>query len=594
MKMGHDLCSTRNSSLLMTAAALLGLVACGDDASSKSWSALATCLAGPAASAPVAQRVPKLRQIMLGNPPSTAKDAWPKRCATYADDLYASLDSSGKPDILKRKLHDRFGCTDTKGSCAIPLDTSLVSITTELWESAQSAELKLEPASNVTAPTAAPPPPIDAKSWKSFSDKPLRVSGPVLTSDGRALVVLKTTEGRVRPTGCEFTAGFSKVRCVAANDKVPELPPQSIEVVNDAKGLYAAGLTEQGLVAYNLETGETSAVKGRAGHLIRDGLAVERPTKEDISGGPPDPNAKPDPKAKKGKAAKPAKAPKPAKGKSPMLSKPTGAAADEGFVAVELTNGKASKEVKVALDNPVGEPLTFGNQIVYLSPAEGGAELGLKAFSHGHLKDEGKVKGTFAGAFHSCQSGDAYSLATYAGHSGQGSAKATGGDGKTAVTFLTYRGGSWSKPAEATMPFERAGESDLVCNANGASIAWLKGDKTSTTVGRIDCGADGCKSNEVNLPGFDSTYLWAVAPLGDKVFVLYRSSLGDTRLRMAALSDLPTAKDSVVFDVGDFGGPSTGDLSVLATDSAALLLFRGEQPVAIKLGSDGIASVVSS
>jgi hypothetical protein len=598
---GHGI--VRTSELLAAVGALLGLVACGDDAGGKSWSALATCLAGPAAAAPVTERVPKIRQIMLGNPPTASKDAWPKRCAPFADDLYASIDNSGKTALLKHKLHDRFGCTDAKGSCAIAGDTALISMTTELWESAKSSELELKPPANVTAPTAAPPPAIDSKTWKSFSDKPMRVSGPVLTADGRALLVLKTAEGRVRPTGCEFAAGFSKVRCVAGNQKVPELPPQSVEVVSDAKGLYAAGLTEQGMVAYNLETGETSAVGGKSGRLVRDGVAVEKPTTPDISGGPDEPGAKPDPKAKKGKAA--AKAPpKPAKGgkgqKPAFMSKPKAgaaapaAAADEGFVAVELTNGKAAKGIKLPLTAPVGEPFALGNQIISLSPTEGGVELGIKSLSHGRLKDAGTFKGNFAGGFHTCQKGDAYAFATYAGRSGQGSAKATGGEGKTAVTFMSFQGGSWSKPADVTMPFERAGESELVCTANGASLAWFKGDKTSSTVGRIDCNKDGCKSSEANIPGFDNAYLWAVAPLGDKIFVLYRSSLGDTRVRVAALSELPTAKDNIVFDAGDFGGPSTGDLTVLSTDAAALLLFRGDQPVALRLGPDGVVSVVST
>jgi hypothetical protein len=573
----------------------LGLVACGEDASNKHWSELATCLAGPAASAPVAERVPKIRQVMLGNPPgATSNDAWPKRCAPYADELYASLDSSGKPSLLKRKLHERFGCTDTKGSCAIANDTALVSTTTEVWEAANGAELKLAPAANVTAPPAAPPAAVDAKSWKSFSDKPLHVSGPVLTGDGRALVALKPTEGRARPKACEFAPGFAKVRCVQANDKVPELPPQSIEIVNSDKGLFAAGLTEQGLVAYDLETGDTSAVGGRAGRLVRDGVVVERAAKEDIGAGPPDPT-KPEPKAKGGKAKAKAKAPaKPSK-KSPMLSKPTGAApADEGFVALELTNGKASKPVKLPLTAPVGEPITLGNQILALIPAEGGAELAVKSLSHGRLKDGGTLKGNFAGAFHTCRKGDSYAFATYAGHNGQGSAKATGGDGKTQVTFSMLEANGWSKPADATMPFDRTGESELVCNGSGASIAWFKGEKNAATVGRIDCKADGCKSSEVKLPSFDSSYLWSVTPLGDKVMLLYRSSVGETRLRLAALADLPTAKDSIVFDTGDYGGPPTGDLAVLASDSAALLLFRGDQPVALRVGSDGSVSVVSS
>ena len=54
------------------------------------------------------------------------------------------------------------------------------------------------------------------------------------------------------------------------------------------------------------------------------------------------------------------------------------------------------------------------------------------------------------------------------------------------------------------------------------------------------------------------------------------------------------AKDSVVFDMGDYGGPSTGDLGVLASDTAVLLLFRGDQPVALRVGSDGAVSVVGT
>jgi hypothetical protein len=570
--------------------AVLGATACGGDDAAKHWSELASCLAGPAATVPVAERVPKLRQMLLANSATAAnKDAWPKRCAPYADDLYAALDNSGSPAILKRKLHERFGCSDTKGSCAVVADSSLISVTTELWEAAKDAELKLEPA-NVPAPAAAPPPALDAKSWKSFTDKPLRVSGPVLTSDGRALAVLKTSEGRVRPIGCEFAVGFAKVHCPTPSDKVPELPPQSVEVVNDLHGLYAAGLTEQGLVAYNLENGETSVVKGRSGRLIREGVAVEKAGSDELTLSPPDPTAPP----AKGAKGKPAKAAKPAKAKAAMLSKPKGATPDEGFVAYELANGKASKPVKLPFTSPVGDPITLGNQIIALTPTPQGAELSVKSLTKGRLKDGGTLKGNFAGAFHTCQHGDTLGLATFGSRSGQGNAKPTGGDGKTAVTVTVFQNGAWSKPGDSTIPFERSGESELTCTANGASLAWFKADKGSATVGRIDCKSDGCKASDIGVPGLDSSYLWAVGTLGDKVFVLYRGALGETRLRVAALGELPNAKDSIVFDSGDFGGPSTGELSVLAGDSAALLLFRGDQPVALRLGSDGSVSVISS
>lgn len=567
--------------LVLVAGSFVGLGGCSEDTSGKNWSALATCLAGPAASAPVVERVPKIRQMLLGSAaPAGAKDAWPARCATMADDLYAGLDKSGKTAMLKRKLNERFGCTDSKGSCKITGEAALISTTTELWESAKTADLKVEAVSGAPAPTLAPPPLLDSKAWKSFAEKPMRVSGPVLTEDGRALLVLKPAEGRARPVACEIASGFAKMKCVKGSDKIPELPPQSIEIVAANEGLYASGLTETGLVGYAIESGETSQVRGRMGRILRDGVVVEKAQKDDISVS--DPNA--------------AKAP-PKGGKPAMFQKPKGAKPDEGFVAVELKGGKASKEIKVPIEGQVGNPTSAGNQVLWLTPTEGGLELNTRTVSGGRLGGGSKLKGTFAGSFHTCERGGAISLAVFGSKSGQGaSSKPTGGDGKTAVTFTRFEKGSWSKPVEATMPFERSGESEITCTADGASIAWMKAEKGSAVVGRMDCKADGCKTNDVTIPGLDSSYLWSVGTLADKVFVLYRGVHGETRVRVAALSDLPTAKDSIVFDVGDFGGPSTGELSVLTTDAAALLLFRGErgeQPAALRLGNDGAVAMVT-
>ncbi len=45
---------------------------------------------------------------------------------------------------------------------------------------------------------------------------------------------------------------------------------------------------------------------------------------------------------------------------------------------------------------------------------------------------------------------------------------------------------------------------------------------------------------------------------------MWRSSLGETRLRVAPLAALPTTKDVIVFDAPDFGGPNAAN-SVLYT-----------------------------
>lgn len=557
------------------------LFGCDSGEAPKAWSTFAACIAGPAASSPLVERAQKLRQYQLANPSgaTAAKDAWPKRCSASADDLYASLDKSGKTGLLKRKLSERLGCSEQKGSCNVPADGSLLSITTELWESAKSSQLELTAVQGVPAPTAAPPPVVDSKSWKSFSAKPLRVAGPVLTTDGRALVVLKAAEGRSRPIGCEFSPDFAKVRCLAENPKVPELPPQSIDVVSDSKGVYAAGLTDTGLVAYNLETGETSPVGGRNGRLVREGAVVDRASKDDVQGSAPSlPNSLAQAKAI-AKAAKKKPAP--------------GAAQEDGYVVRELKNNTASKDVPLKIPQPVGDPLALGNQIVFLTPKEGGTNLVAVSVANGRASAPRTLEGAFAGTIHTCRRGEELAVAVFGGRKDQGRATATAGEGKTAVTVTLYRNGAWTKPAEATIPFERATESELVCTANGASLTWAQKAESGATVGRVDCSADGCKASEAKLAGIDTQYVWTTGAIGEKTLFLYRSTLGETRLRVASLAELPSAKDTIVFDTPDFGGPTTGELRPLLSEQAALLIFSGEQPVALRVGGDGAASIVA-
>src|SRR4051812_5197605 len=301
------------------------LPACSEGDAQKSWNELSTCLAGSAAQSPLAVRVAQLRSIALANTTtSSKKTGWPARCASSADELYAALGTSSENALLKRKLHERLACGDNKGTCTLPTDSSLISVATELWEAAASAGLKTEAAPGATAPEAAPPALLNSTTWKSFSDKPLSLVGPLLTPDGRATLLLKPSEGRGKLRGCEFSAGFSKVVCFDAHADVPELPAQTVDLVSDQAGVYAAGLTEKGLFAYDLKSGQKSEVRGLGAlRLTRDGLAVERGEK------------------------------------------------DEGFQVSLLAHGKAGKASKLPSATVLGDPLSLGNQIVYLQQTEG-------------------------------------------------------------------------------------------------------------------------------------------------------------------------------------------------------------------------------
>lgn len=526
----------------------LGICACSDGDAQKSWSALSTCLAGPAAQSALAARVQQLRSIELANSATlTKKDGWPARCGAPADDLYAALGSSSEGAQLKRKLHERFACGDVKGSCAPPTDASLISVATELWETASAAGLKNDPAPGMPTPDTGTAPQLSAASWKSFSDKPQSLVGPVLTPDGRASLLLKPREGRARPRGCEFSAGLSKVTCFDGHPDMPELASQSIDLVSDLSGVYAAGLTEEGLFAYDLKTGKKSDVRGLGAlRLVRDGLAVERGDK------------------------------------------------DQGYQVTLLSAGKAGKPVKLAITTPIGDPMALGNQVVYLEDAEGGAQFVAKSLSGAQLKTVSTEKGGFSGALHGCRRNSALAVAAFAPRAGQHNAKPTASGGKTEVTVtLAPTGTGWTKPSTVTIPFERGIESELVCTKSGASLGYAQSVDGGALVGRVDCTDAGCKVSEAKLPGVESKWWWAVGPLGDKMVLMWRSALGETRLRIAPLAALPTTKDVIAFDAPDFGGPNAGELSALYADDSALFVFRGEAPVAVHVGAEGSLRVVT-
>jgi hypothetical protein len=534
----------RSLALFLAASSTFACSGGGD--AQKSWDALSTCLAGPAALQPLAARVPQLRLIELGNSSTlTSKTGWPARCGAPADDLYAALGTDSDGALLKSKLHQRLACGESKGSCSPPTDSSLISVATELWEAAASGGLKTESAPGVAAPDVAPAPLLDAKSWKSFSDKPLKTVGPLLTPDGRAVLLLKASEGRTKPRGCEFTAGFSKVSCFDAHADVPELPAQTVDLVADVSGVFAAGLTDKGLVGYDLKTGQKSDVRGLGAlRLMRDGLAVEHGDK------------------------------------------------DEGYQVVSLSSGKAGKPSKLAI-TPIGDPVALGNQIVFLQQSGANTELVAKSLLGGRLKNVATVQGNFAGGLHTCRRDSALAVAAITARAGQHNAKATGGDGKSQVTVTLFQGGGWSKPSTVTIPFERGIESDLTCTKTGASLAYAQPADGGIHVGRVDCDPSGCKTSEVVLPGVESKWWWAAGPLGDKTLVMWRSGLGETRFRIAPLSALANTKDTIAFDAPDFGGPNAGELGSLFSEDGALLVFHGETPVAVHVAPEGSVRVVT-
>ena len=531
------------------------------------------CLVGASQPADAVQRAHHLRLIQLGSTmPNAGSPAWPGRCNAHADDLYAALGGGTESRLLRNKLTERLNCNDTKGSCAFQNNAAVGSVALELSEAARSIKLELGPAPNVAAPQPAPEPLFDQKNWKSFSQQPMGLLGPLLRPDGSAILLLKATAGRTRPRTCELAPGFAKLACFDANPAMPELPVQSVELVAHADGAFAAGLTDQGLFAWDLRTGAQSDVRGLKGRLVQSGLAVDNGK----SGPPPGPPEEPSPAKKASRKQK----------EQPKEEK------EPGFVAVELKGGKAGRDTALPTAKLVNPPTRVGSQVVYVEDDGGATSLVAKESSGGRIRETARFKESFTGPFHTCSNSDGSAVATWAPFTGQYGAKPTAPSNGTELAIVFLRGGAWSKVVRATVPFDRAAESDLVCTKSGASLVWAKGTPEGAVVARVDCTADGCKSAEAKFAS-DAKWWRSLGTLGDAVAVVFKTGLGDTRLRVAPIAGLAAAKETILFDAEDFGGPALGEgAKSLYSVGGALIAFKGEKPVLLRIGADGSAGVV--
>jgi len=541
---------------------------CSNDRAPKAWNALSTCLAGDAATATLPVRLKQLRLIQLNNPSlPDPKEAWPGPCVKYTNDLYASLDTSGSQGMLRRILEEKLSCADGKSSCKLVNDETLIPITTSLWERAKDSELQAAIAAGVTKPTPATEPPISSKGWKALSDNPKRTDGPWLMPDGRAILLIKDQEGKGRPLGCELAKGFTKITCNTTNANVPELPQQTVQLVAETSGVFAAGLQEKGMMAYNLETGKSFGVHGGTGRLLVNGLAVE----DEVVPEEKEP-------------------PKPAKRGKGHAHEPTSAA--PGTVAVLVNNGKAGPSLKLPTQAPSIKPISLHGYAVWVEGAQDSTRLVMKNIVGGRLHDAGDFKATLKGSFHTCEGDGNVALAVWDRKAGA-KAKATEATGKSTLTVTQLHDGSWSKPVESALPSDRAAESELHCTKGGVSVAWANRVDNALEITRLDCTPDACKSSTAKLPGIESRWWWLLSPLGDNIIMIWRSSLGDTRMRIAPIASLANAPDKIMFDTSDYGGPSNTDAASIVSTEAALLLFRDELPVAVRIGQDGSFGVLT-
>ncbi len=514
----------------------LTFVGCSQPEAPKAYGRFGACLLGADATADRPARARALRSLQLGSGAEEGQNAWPTRCNQHADGLYAA---SSDLAVVRRTLEKQFGCKEG-GGCTLPNDETLAGGMSALWDAADAAKLIAEPAPDVAGPRKGQAPAFDAASWTRLTERPVKVVSPRLTADGRGQFLLVPKERSEGLVACELPMGAGELSFFVSNPAASGISAQSIRMTQDARGFFAGGLTADGMRAFDLKTGEACEVRGTEQSLVSDGLAVETEGKP---------------------------------------------------VAVVLRQGKAGKDMPLEIQ-AVGAPIVAGGQVVYLSEKGEAVVFSSKVAENGKLKDDAAIPGKFAGPLHKCEREGMTAVAAYAPHVKQRDGKPTAGADATQVTMVFHDGKGWSNAVEATMPFRREVESDLVCTKTGASLTWARPVEGGTEVGRLDCSASGCKSSQQKLPKVESKWWWTVAPLGEQVLLVWRAGLGEARLRVGKLAELPTATDKLLFDSAEFGGPEAGEAYTLVRDFDALVLFRSELPVAMRIAPDGSATLL--
>ncbi len=525
--------------LLLTAA--FGCSESGNAA--QAYSTLMLCVAGKGATAGPAERLQALRLLLLSYPNNTdgKPESWPGHCASHANLLYKSLDGSGEQAPLKRSMQSKLGCSEEKPACVINHETALI-VVGEMADAAKVAGLQVTEIPGLKLPEPTVSPKLTLADWQPLHKDAAGLVGPEMAADGHVYFLQKTKGERTRPLGCTVTATEGLI-CTPSSDKIPPLPAQSVSLVTDDKELITTGLTEEGLAGFDIKTGNSVIVKGMPNNLLRDGVAVER------------------------------------------------GEADQGYVAIPLGQGKAQKPIELKSKVAIEQPRSLGQQVVWLERGEP-SRLVVKAKKGQRLVDEASLEGKFLGTLRVCRSGGTTTVFTYGEPSGQRGAKPTAGSDKTQLTATFRTDGKWSKPTEIELPFRRAIESGIVCREKSASLTWAETKESEVVIGQVVCTAEGCKIESSTLSNIDSRWWWSVGPVGDKVLVMWRSGLGEARMRLGTLGQLATTPDVVLFDDEVHGGPKVGEAAIAFMPEMALVFFKQAPPSLLGISSDGTAKLL--
>jgi hypothetical protein len=528
--------NTRRIPVLLAALSL----SCESGDANKSWSEFSRCMVGDdvGQASLVAARIRSI-ELSERQPPKAwdAKTQWPGRCEPYANALYSSLGSDTGAKLMKRSLTAQMGCKEDQDppGCAFAPDGHILPAAVELWEAAAVAGLKVDP--NVDVPLPKHDVTLQsADDWKPLGGKGYELADSYVTSKGSLRLLLKGKSGPLMI--CETAA--EGVTCSPLPDDFPKVARQSVKLLADDESIIT-GLTEEGRKAFATSSGDEVGFRG-AEVSARDGVVVEQ-----------------------GEDA-------------------------QGFLAILMSKGRAKGEAafepKLAANT---QPKGVGNFATWLEGEGAEMKWVFSSVAGRKLKQAASFTGDFAGYLHPCSAGESTSVGIWGRADGEREAKPTaGGDTGVHASFLVD--GEWTKPVSGKIPFSRRLTAHR-CGKDQIELFWANSKADELSVGKLTCTPSGCKETTSSWPSFEVGRWLAVGAAGDQVLTLWTTKLGEVRLRVGDPGNFSAAKETVVFESGERGGPVFRNSKNFVTPNGTYMLLDRDGPLLLRVTDSTVTAL---
>jgi hypothetical protein len=146
----------------------------------------------------------------------------------------------------------------------------------------------------------------------------------------------------------------------------------------------------------------------------------------------------------------------------------------------------------------------------------------------------------------------------------------------------------WSDEPIAELPRRaRLARHAFNCGGGAATLTWRTPLGQQQLVSRLRCTADGCEEATATLDGLSVKEWWMAATLGGATLLVWRDEAGLLRTRHAPIGELAAAKDALVMDSVEHGGPATADLEAVIGADAVIFVFRSQGFHALRFSADG-------